>query len=218
VTSGVWPLLRGVGAAVLTVAWAIAAHVSSSSGQPSAWGAMLALAPLLVAAALGLWRLPRRWLAALLGAGLAGVLVVSWPLLTARVALLYFVQHMGIYLLLASFFGRTLSGGGESLVTQMARRIHGGVLSTAQQRYTRKVTVAWTVFFVLMALTSAVLFAGAPLPAGGAFDRPDVRGRVAGPASGATGRRPRLPHGDGAGLAPAQRQRQTLNPAWPGAA
>jgi uncharacterized membrane protein len=169
VTSGVWPLLRGVGAAVLTVAWAIAAHVSSSSGQPSAWGAMLALAPLLVAAALGLWRLPRRWLAALLGAGLAGVLVVSWPLLTARVALLYFVQHMGIYLLLASFFGRTLSGGGESLVTQMARRIHGGVLSTAQQRYTRKVTVAWTVFFVLMALTSAVLFAGAPLPVWSTF-------------------------------------------------
>ena len=168
-TSGVWPLLRGVGAAVLTVAWAIAAHVSSSSGQPSAWGAMLALAPLLVAAALGLWRLPRRWLAALLGAGLAGVLVVSWPLLTARVALLYFVQHMGIYLLLASFFGRTLSGGGESLVTQMARRIHGGVLSTAQQRYTRKVTVAWTVFFVLMALTSAVLFAGAPLPVWSTF-------------------------------------------------
>lgn len=168
-TSGVWPLLRGVGAAVLTVAWAIAAHVSSSSGQPSAWGAMLALAPLLVAAALGLWRLPRRWLAALLGAGLAGLLVVSWPLLTARVALLYFVQHMGIYLLLASFFGRTLSGGGESLVTQMARRIHGGVLSTAQQRYTRKVTVAWTVFFVLMALTSAVLFAGAPLPVWSTF-------------------------------------------------
>ena len=168
-TSGVWPLLRGVGAAVLTVAWAIAAHVSSSSGQPSAWGAMLALSPLLVAAALGLWRLPRRWLAALLGAGLAGVLVVSWPLLTARVALLYFVQHMGIYLLLASFFGRTLSGGGESLVTQMARRIHGGVLSTAQQRYTRKVTVAWTVFFVLMALTSAVLFAGAPLPVWSTF-------------------------------------------------
>ena len=168
-TSGVWPLLRGVGAAVLTVAWAIAAHVSSSSGQPSAWGAMLALAPLLVAAALGLWRLPRRWLAALLGAGLASVLVVSWPLLTARVALLYFVQHMGIYLLLASFFGRTLSGGGESLVTQMARRIHGGVLSTAQQRYTRKVTVAWTVFFVLMALTSAVLFAGAPLPVWSTF-------------------------------------------------
>ena len=168
-TSGVWPLLRGVGAAVLTVAWAIAAHVSSSSGQPSAWGAMLALSPLLVAAALGLWRLPRRWLAALLGAGLAGVLVVSWPLLTARVALLYFVQHMGIYLLLASFFGRTLSGGGESLVTQMARRIHGGVLSTAQQSYTRKVTVAWTVFFVLMALTSAVLFAGAPLPVWSTF-------------------------------------------------
>lgn len=130
---------------------------------------MLALAPLLVAAALGLWRLPRRWLAALLGAGLAGVLVVSWPLLTARVALLYFVQHMGIYLLLASFFGRTLSGGGESLVTQMARRIHGGVLSTAQQRYTRKVTVAWTVFFVLMALTSAVLFAGASLPVWSTF-------------------------------------------------
>lgn len=158
-----WPLVRNVGAALLMVAWAVAAHFTSASGEPSGWGAALALAPLVAAAGLALWRWKQRWLAALLAlAGLAG-LVVFWAELTSQVALLYYVQHIGIYCLLASFFGRSLNGPGESLVTKMARRVHGGVLSPAQAVYTRKVTVAWSLFFVAMALVSTVLFFAAPL-------------------------------------------------------
>ena len=56
-------LLRLTGVVVLGVAWAVAAHVTSASGESSGWGAALALLPLGLALALGLWRIPNRGLA-----------------------------------------------------------------------------------------------------------------------------------------------------------
>jgi len=151
-------LIRLMGVVALGLAWAVAAHVTSASGEPSGWGAALALLPLGLALALGLWRVPQRGLAALGALAVVALLAWLWPLLKTQVALLYFVQQMGIYAMLAALFGRSLGGPGESLVTQMARRLHGGTLSARQASYTRGVTVAWTVFFLGMAAVSSVLF------------------------------------------------------------
>lgn len=150
--------LRGAVLALLAVAWAVAAHFTSATGESSGWGAGLALAPLGAALILGLRRLSSRWLATAAAVVVMAVLVWSWPLLKSQVALLYYVQHLGIYCLLAALFGRSLAGPGESLVTQMARRVHGGQLTHQQMIYTRKVTLAWTIFFVGMALVSSLLF------------------------------------------------------------
>jgi uncharacterized membrane protein len=162
-TAGVVPLLRGLGVAALAVAWAVGAHVASASGEPSNWGAALAIAPLALALGLALWRLPSRWLAALAACAALALLAWTWPALTSEVALLYFVQHVGVNVLLAAFFGRTLSGPGESLITQLARKVHGGVLSERQVAYTRWVTKAWTVFFLTLAAVSTALFLLAPV-------------------------------------------------------
>ena len=156
------PWLKGLGVGLLAVAWAVAAHFASAHPGPSGWGAALALAPVVMACVLGLWSLPTRWLGALGLVALAGLLVAVWPWLTGRVALLFFVEQTGVYLLMAVVFGRTLRGPEESLVTQMARRVHGGVLSDKQFVYTRKVTLAWSVFFAAMALGSVLLFVLAP--------------------------------------------------------
>src|SRR5690606_24415280 len=153
-TAGVVPLLRGLGVAALAVAWAVGAHVASASGEPSHWGAALAIAPLALALGLALWRLPSRWLAALSTGVALALLAWAWSALTSEVALLYFVQHVGVNVLLAALFGRTLSGPGESLITQLARKVHGGVLSERQVAYTRWVTKAWTVFFLSLAAVS----------------------------------------------------------------
>ena len=162
-TAGVVPLLRGLGVAALAVAWAVGAHVASASGEPSHWGAALAIAPLALALGLALWRLPHRWLAALAAGAALALLAWTWPALTSEVALLYFVQHVGVNLLLAAFFGRTLSGPGESLITKLARQVHGGVLSERQVAYTRWVTKAWTVFFLSLVAVSTALFLLAPV-------------------------------------------------------
>ncbi len=162
-TPGLVPLLRNLGLAVLLVAWAVGAHMASASGEPSDWGAALAIAPLGLALGLALWRLPIRWLAVLGALAALALLVWAWPALTSQVALLYFVQHVGVNGLLAAFFGRTLSGPGEPLVTRMARQLHGGVLSERQVTYTRQVTRAWTIFFLGMAAVSTGLYLLAPV-------------------------------------------------------
>ncbi len=158
----VWHWVRGIGLAVLAVAWALAAHFTSAHQASSGWGALLALAPMSTALAVVLWRLPARWLGVLLGMVVLGGLVWFWPFLTGQVALLFYLEHLGVYLLLSAFFGRTLSGPEESLVTRMARSVHGGVLSPAQAVYTRQVTLAWCLFFAGMALVSTGLFVLAP--------------------------------------------------------
>ena len=162
-TLGWVAVVRGLGVAALAVGWAVGAHVSSASGEPSHWGAALALAPLVLALGMALWKLPQRVLAVLGGVALVALLVWAWPVFTSEVAFLYFVQHVGVNGLLAAVFGRTLSGPGEPLVTQLARRVHDGVLSERQLAYTRGVTQAWTAFFLGMVAVSTGLFLLAPV-------------------------------------------------------
>lgn len=83
---------------------------------------------------------------------------------SVRVALcvLNGVPHAAINLLLIWVFGRTLTGGRESLITGFARRVHGS-LPPYIESYTRRVTLAWCVFFAAQVAGSAFLFVAAPL-------------------------------------------------------
>ena len=77
-------------------------------------------------------------------------------------ALLPLLPHLTIYLVLLIWFGSTLRHGREPLVTYMARHVHE-TMSEELLAYTRRVTVAWCVFFLAMALTSTALFLWAPV-------------------------------------------------------
>ena len=72
------------------------------------------------------------------------------------------VPHAAINILLIGVFGRTLLGGREPLITGFARRVHRS-LAAGVERYTRRVTLAWCVFFAAQVLVSAILFAAASL-------------------------------------------------------
>lgn len=143
--------------AVLSVAFAIAAHAALLDTLPPAAGALLSLVPLSL---LVLWffrRTGHRIAALALVA--AGVLAVAleWPALERHFPSVFFLEHAGGNLLLAMLFGRTLFGGREPLVTTFARIAHGG-LTPQLARYTRQVTVAWTLFFLALFATSATLY------------------------------------------------------------
>lgn len=156
-------LLRDGALAVVAVGWAVAAHFASAGETSSAFGVALAVLPFAAALIWGAWRLAGP-VAALAG-GAVGLwaLVRFWPELQQNVSLLYFLQHAGINLALAAFFGRTLAGPGEALVTRLARTVYGDNLTDRKIRYTRQVTLAWTLFFTANALLSAVLYALAPI-------------------------------------------------------
>ena len=112
--------------------------------------------------------LPVRSAGRFLLAGILAVLPVTaffwgiWPALLANAQALYFAQHVGTNALLAWVFGHTLAAGATPLVVTFARMAHP-VLPAEIEAYARKVTVAWTVFFLVTCAISVLLFFAAPL-------------------------------------------------------
>ncbi len=82
--------------------------------------------------------------------------------------LLPLLPQLAIYLGLLAWFGGTLRPGRDPLVTYMARHVHE-TMSVELLAYTRRVTIAWCVFFLAMALTSTALFLWAPVQAWSLF-------------------------------------------------
>lgn len=107
-------------------------------------------------------------------AGVVAVLPISaflwlvWPLILANAQALYFAQHVGANALLAWVFGHTLAAGATPLVVTFARMVHPD-LPLEIEAYARKVTAAWTVFFLLTCAISVMLFFAAPLAVWSAF-------------------------------------------------
>jgi len=151
----------------LALAYAVLAHVSTAQGAHGTLGALLAIGPVGLVALIFLWRSRRVWgLAAWV---LALVLVVAfWLPLKAHFTWLYLIQQAGLYALLGVYFGRTLRPGRVPLCTQMALHAHG-TLSAPTLRYTRQVTVAWSLLFALITLALVILFFTAPLRVWSAF-------------------------------------------------
>lgn len=131
------------------------------SSDPRGLGEFLTIAPL--AAAL-IWFMGRSWRGRL-GLTLLTLAVIAgwigWGA-DANPALVYLLPHVGAYLFMLWLFGRTLMPGREALITRLARRVHG-TLPAEIERYTRRVTTAWCLFFAGMALTSLLLFLFATL-------------------------------------------------------
>jgi uncharacterized membrane protein len=71
------------------------------------------------------------------------------------------LTHWSIYTILLVTFASTLRPGHDPLISAMARRMHE--MTAELMRYTRRVTIAWTVFFALQLATSILLFWFAPL-------------------------------------------------------
>jgi uncharacterized membrane protein len=99
---------------------------------------------------------------------LAVLLWQMWPLVVSNAQMLYLVQHVGTNALLAWVFGHTLAEGSTPLVVTFARIVHTHLPSEIEA-YARKVTVAWTVFFIVTCVISVALFTAAPLAAWSTF-------------------------------------------------
>ncbi len=177
--------LKGTLLVVLIAGYALASHFALILPNGRAVAAALAIG--VPAVALGVfvfqwvarqlslnarWRL--RASARCLVAGVAAVLPISvflwkvWPLILVNAQALYFAQHVGTNALLAWVFGHTLAAGATPLVVTFARMVHPD-LPVEIEAYARKVTAAWTVFFLLTCAISAVLFFAAPLAVWSAF-------------------------------------------------
>ena len=167
-TPGGNDLLTGLLAGCLCIAYAVLAHYTSATPEVGPWAILLAGAPLAIVG-LSFARESRGgaivWL--LIGA-IVGTVAWAWPMLHNPIGWLYFVQHVSINGVLAMIFGRSLSRQREPLVTVFARLIHER-MTPELSRYTRQVTVAWTLFFFALAILSILLFFLAPIAAWSMF-------------------------------------------------
>ena len=151
-----------LGIAALVVGYPLLAHYTNESAHSRNLGALVAIAPVVLIAVALAWRSRRRFI-------MLGVLVLlcialwaGWPALENHFCLVYWLQHVGMQLILFVTFGRTLIAGRQPLCTRFAQAVHAP-LTPRHEIYARQVTIAWTLFFAAMALISTLLFFLAPL-------------------------------------------------------
>ncbi len=149
-------VMIGIGA----LAYPILAHYSTTPAAVSAtpwFGVVISLTPALAILIWLTWKSSRKpamlLLCALIGAGLW----VFWDTLLRNFSWVYFLQHAGTNLVLAAVFGTTLERGRQPLCTRFAEVVHGH-LEPEVIRYTRQLTLAWTLFFISLSVVSATLF------------------------------------------------------------
>jgi uncharacterized membrane protein len=144
------------------IAYSVLSHYSNLNPQAYDLRTLLALGPMLTLGLVLLWR----WSGAIIGllgaAATAFLLRTCWPLLAQNFSVVYLLQQAGFYSIMAFTFGRSLRAGSIPLCTQLADKVHGP-LTALELRYTRQVTVAWTVFFLLDVAANFLLFEFAPL-------------------------------------------------------
>jgi uncharacterized membrane protein len=144
------------------IAYSVLSHYSNLNPQALDLRTLLALAPMLTLGLVLLWRWSGALIALLAAAATAYVLRAFWPPLTQNFSIVYLVQQAGFYSIMAFSFGRSLLNDRVPLCTQLADRIHGP-LSPLELRYTRSVTVAWVIFFLLNLAATFLLYRFASL-------------------------------------------------------
>ena len=153
---------------LVIVAAPLATHVVLAQRE---WGLA---ADLLIAAqtALLLWlaltRLRRPYNQVVAAGLLAGSLALGILHLRGGLVLSTGVPHALVYAGLLILFGLSLRPGRVPLVTALSHQIHGPLPPTVDC-YTRRVTWAWCLFFLLQLLVSACLIAFAPVAWWSAF-------------------------------------------------
>ena len=143
-------------------AYVAGCHWLMTSAPDSRWNAAIVIGPMLGLLALFAAKRGQRVVAVSASLGLAALLLQAWRGGGLAPTTLYLAQHVTIHAALAAMFALTLRPGQDPLVSALARRVHGGSMTPAMEAYSRKVTVAWSLYFVAMAGLSIGLFLFAP--------------------------------------------------------
>lgn len=156
-------IARGAAGCAPVVGYEAGAHYAVTTPGLQGVGLALVVVPAL-AVVLGIAaRSPRRaWLLPLVAVGTAALWLARGYLERHYEWGLY-LEHVLFNGALGYCFGRTLARGREPLCSQFAAMARGGPLMPEIAAYTRRVTVAWTLFFAAVIGVSTLLFATASI-------------------------------------------------------
>ena len=150
-------VLRWAVILTLLIGYPLLAHYTNNSGDHAHLGAVVALAPLILMAGILAWNTKRRLLSMVVFSLICMALWSVWPLLEQHYGFVYWLQYLGMQVVLFLTFARTLIAGRKPLCTRLAEIVHPP-LTPQHEVYTRHVTVAWALFFAAMACVSTLLF------------------------------------------------------------
>ena len=142
---------RIVAIALASLAYVLGTHWLMTRATESPWNVVGVLTPMLAAIAIGAWRAGQRWVGAAAALAIVGLCVQALRGTQVSAPVLYLAQHVGVHAFLAFGFGSTLRAGHTPLITTLAARVHRD-FTPAMAVYTRKVTLAWTLYFVAISL------------------------------------------------------------------
>ncbi|AKJ30466.1 hypothetical protein [Caldimonas brevitalea] len=150
------------------LAYAVVSHQLMTRAPNQPLVPLALLGPFLIWWIISLWRNGKIASACAVGAFAAGLAaLVGWGNAVSPQTL-YLGQHAGIHLGLGLLFGSSLRPGQQPFITRIAERVHR-TFPPVMRVYTRQVTVAWTVYFVVMASLSLLLYCYAPFSAWSVF-------------------------------------------------
>lgn len=155
-------VMRWLGIAALLIGYPLLAHYTNNSAHDRSLGALVAIAPVVLIGFLLAWNAVHRLRMTSVVVILCVASGMLWPVLEKHFDWVYWLQNVGMLLVLFMTFGRTLVAGRQPLCTRFAEALYGPV-TPPHAIYTRQVTVAWTLFFAAMASVSTLLFFLAPL-------------------------------------------------------
>ena len=142
------------------IGYPVLAHYSAATSAATTFpslGVAISLTPSLAILLWLTWRSTMRPAMLLLCVAVGALLWGFWGGLERNFSWVYFLQHVGTNVMLAAVFGGTLARGQQALCTRFAEMVHGS-LSPEEVRYSRQVTLAWTLFFLAISLVSGALF------------------------------------------------------------
>lgn len=143
--------------AVLIIGYAALSHYSASEPDAKGLGAVLSVAPVALIGVILVWRWTRPLLALLTAIVLCAGLYLYWPVVKNNYEWADLVQQCGAYALVAASFARSLFANRVPLCTQMANKMHGS-LAPVEIAYMRRATIAWALFYALIATAILILF------------------------------------------------------------
>jgi uncharacterized membrane protein len=150
--------------AIAGAAYLAFSHLLTITERPSTLMLALGVTPLTVMTLLAAWHSRMRWWALTFLAVLALAVLLYLEESRNHVNWLYFMQHAGAMTLLAITFGSTLGrGDSDALCSRVTRLMLPGPADPAYMRYTWKITLAWTVYFITSAVVSVGLFFFGPI-------------------------------------------------------
>jgi uncharacterized membrane protein len=132
-------------------------YYSTTAPDTKGLALFISLAPIALIGVAMAWRWHGPLLAALIATTTGALLLHYWAVLKQYYEWTDLIQQCGVYALVSFGFGRTLFAGNVPLCTQLFAGLHGPP-SPSEASYTRRATVAWTLFYALLTLAILVLF------------------------------------------------------------